>query len=112
VCSSDLYLPTAAAERLLGTVTGLAAPGSRVVVDYLEVSAADRPSMRATTEAVRGMGAELLATVDSPADWLAARGWRTDLFRVPALGESYGRPLPTGVDLTTSNAAVLATAGR
>jgi methyltransferase (TIGR00027 family) len=106
------YLPSPAAERLLGTVSGLAAAGSRVVVDYLEPSAADRPAMRATTEAVRGMGAELLTTVDSPADWLAAHGWRTELFRVPALGEGYGRPLPTEVDLTASNATVLAAAGR
>jgi methyltransferase (TIGR00027 family) len=106
------YLRWTAAERLLGSVTGLAAPGSRVVVDYLEASAADRPAMRATSDAVRGMGAELLTTVDSPADWLGTHGWRTEIFRVPALGEDYGRPLPTEVDLTTSNATVLVAAGR
>ncbi len=107
------YLRRTEAERLLGTVTGLAARGSRAVVDYLEASAADRPAMRATSDAVRGMGADLLTTVDNtPADWLAAHGWRTEQFRVPALGEGYGRPLPTEVDLAASNATVLAAAGR
>lgn len=106
------YLRHDEAERLLATVTDLSAPGSRAVCDYLETSAADRPALRATSDAVRQMGAELLLNADSPADRLSAHGWRTEMFRVPALGVDYGRPLPTEVDLTTSNATVLVAAGR
>lgn len=106
------YLPIADSDRLLSTVTGLSAPGSRLVFDYIEATAADRPAMQATSDAVRQMGAELVPTVDSPADRLVERGWQASLFRVPALGEGYGRPLPADVDLVASNAIKLITAGR
>ena len=60
----------------------------------------------------RDMGAELVPAVDSPAQWLAEHGWQTEFFRVPAIGEHYGRPLPAGVDLVASNATVLTAASR
>jgi NAD(P)-dependent dehydrogenase (short-subunit alcohol dehydrogenase family) len=47
-----------------------------------------------------------------PAAWLAEHGWQARLFRVPALGEGYGRPLPAGTDIVASNATVLITASR
>ena len=97
---------------MLASVTGLSAPGSRLVFDSIEATAADRPAMRATSNAVRQMGAQLMPTVDSPADRLAEHGWHASLFRVPALGESYGRPLPAEVDMVASNATVLITAAR
>jgi methyltransferase (TIGR00027 family) len=106
------YLPSADSDRLLATVTGLSAPGSRLVFDYIEATAADRPAMQATSNAVRQMGAQLMPTVDSPADRLAEHGWHASLSRVPALGESYGRPLPADVDMVASNATVLITASR
>jgi methyltransferase (TIGR00027 family) len=106
------YLQHEESDRLLAAVTGLSAPGSRLVVDYLEATAVERPAMRATTDAVRQMGAQLLPTVDSPAEGLAKRGWRAELFRVPALGVHYGRPLPADADMVASNATVLATASR
>jgi methyltransferase (TIGR00027 family) len=106
------YLHRSDGDQLLATVTELSASGSRAVFDHLEASAAARPAMRATSETVRQMGAELMPTVDSPADWLAGYGWQATLFRVPALGESYGRPLPADVDLVASNATALITAKR
>lgn len=106
------YLDQVAIDRLLATVTGLSAPGSRVVFDYIEATADERPAMRATSEAVRQMGARLVSTADSPAGRLAEHGWEARLFRVPALGEQYGRPLPPDVDLVASNATVLVTASR
>ncbi len=106
------YLPRADSDRLLASVTGLSAPGSRLVFDYIEATAADRPAMRATSDAVRQMGAQLMPTVHSPADRLAEHGWHARLLRVPALGERYGRPLPAEVDMVASNATVLITAGR
>jgi methyltransferase (TIGR00027 family) len=106
------YLQSVESDRLLATVTGLSPPGSRLAFDYLEATATGRPAMCATSEAVRSMGARLVSMVDSPADWLAGHGWRAGFFRVPALGEHYGRPLPAGVDMVASNTTVLATASR
>jgi methyltransferase (TIGR00027 family) len=106
------YLDRADGDRLLATVTELSAPGSRAVFDHIEATAAQRPAMQATSETVRQMGAQLMPTVASPADWLAGHGWQTTLFRVPALGEDYGRPLPADADLVASNATALITANR
>jgi hypothetical protein len=53
-----------------------------------------------------------MPTVDSPVDWLAEHGWQARLFRVPDLGDGYGRPLPAGTDIMTANAAALITASR
>jgi len=106
------YLDQDARDRLLATITELSAPGSRVVFDYLEASADDRPAMRATSETVRQMGARLVPTVVSPEGQLVEHGWQVRTSRVPALGDHYGRPLPTGVDLVASNATALVTASR
>jgi len=106
------YLQAEERERFLATVTGLSAPGSRLMFDYHEPTAAQRPAMRAMSDAVREMGAELVPTVDSPRQWLVEHGWQAEFFRVPALGEYYGRPLPAGVDLVASNAIVLTAASR
>jgi methyltransferase (TIGR00027 family) len=106
------YLDKADRDRLLGTVAGLSTPGCRLVFDYIEATADDRPAMRTTSDAVRLMGARLVPTIDSPADWLAGHGWHADFFRVPALGDQYGRPLPAGVDMVASNATVLVAATR
>src|SRR5438045_2605235 len=106
------YLPRTDSDQVLATVTALSAPGSRVVFDYLEATAADRPAVQATSDAVRQMGAQLLPTTTSPVDWLTEHGWTARLFRVPALGETYGRPLPATVDMVASNATALVTANR
>ena len=106
------YLPRTDSDQVLATVTALSPPGSRVVFDYLEATAADRPAVQATSDAVRQMGAQLLPTTTSPVDWLTEHGWTARLFRVPALGETYGRPLPATVDMVASNATALVTANR
>ncbi|MBO3749961.1 SAM-dependent methyltransferase [Streptosporangiaceae bacterium NEAU-GS5] len=106
------YLQRADGERLLATVTELSAPGSRAVFDHLETTAAERPGMRAVSEVVRQVGAQLMPTADSPADWLTGHGWQARLFRLPALAEEYGRSLPADVDLVASNAVVVITADR
>jgi len=106
------YLNQPAVDRLLATLTALSAPCSRAAFDYLETTADQRPAMRATCQTVQQMGARLIPAVDRPADRLAEHGWATRLFRVPVLGEHYGRPLPTGTDIVASNATALITASR
>ena len=106
------YLDNPQRDQLLATVTQLSAPGSQVVFDYIDTTADDRPAMQTTSETIRRMGAQILPTVDNPADWLATHGWRASFFRVPTLGENYGRPLPAEVDMVASNAVILTTASR
>jgi hypothetical protein len=38
--------------------------------------------------------------------------WAATVSRVPALGETYGRPLPAEIDLAASNATMLVSATR
>lgn len=58
------------------------------------------------------MGTRFRSTMDDPVASLNALGWRASVSRVPALGESYDRPLPPGTDLAASNATMLVTAVR
>jgi methyltransferase (TIGR00027 family) len=107
------YLQQTESERLLAAVTELSAPGSRMVFDYIGAAAADRPAARAAFDVVRQMaGVQLMAAADSPAEQLARHGWQARLFRVPALGEDYGRPLPPGMDTVAANAYTLIAATR
>ncbi len=104
------YLTSVESDRLLGAVTRRSAPGSRLAFDHLGSAASDRPAMRATAEAIRRLGAEFASTVDTPEEWLAAHGWRAEVFRIPALGERYGRPLPPEVDLTVASSPAITSA--
>lgn len=106
------YLQPADGDRLLATVTELSAPGSHAVFDHLEATASGQPVVRQASDTVRQMGAQLIPTVDSPADWLAGHGWETGVFRVPALGLEYGRPLPSDMDVVATNAPMLISARR
>jgi len=106
------YLDQAGVDRLAASATGLSAPGSRLAFDQLDGTATDRPAMRTVTETVEAVGARLASTMADPVGWLARYGWRATVSRVPALAESYGRPLPADLDLTASNAIGLVDATR
>jgi methyltransferase (TIGR00027 family) len=107
------YLQQTESERLLATVAELSVPGSRMVFDHIGAAATDRPVTREAFDMVRQqVGVQLTTTADSPAEWLARHGWRARLFRVPALGEDYGRPMPPGMDTVAVNALVLTAASR
>ncbi len=106
------YLTEPDIARLLATLTGLSAPGSRFAADYLDGTATDRPAVRATSEVIRQQGAELLSAMDRPVLWLAEHGWRPRLTRIPEHAERYGRTLPEGIDPVASGAMVLVAADR
>jgi methyltransferase (TIGR00027 family) len=107
-----LYLSMADNDRLMATVTALSSPGSRLAFDHMDDSANNRAVVRETAAAVRKMGVEFMSTLDDPVGWLAGYGWRATVARIPALGLSYGRPLPEHVDLAASNATVVCTGTR
>lgn len=106
------YLTMADNDRLLATIGGLSAPGSHLAFDHMDSSAAERAVLRETSDTVRKMGTQFKSTLDDPVGWLAGHGWRATIARAPALGVSYGRPLPDFVDLVASNVTILSAAIR
>jgi methyltransferase (TIGR00027 family) len=107
-----LYLTLADNDRLVDTLTTLSAPGSRLAFDHMRSAASDRAPLRETEAVARRMGAGFQSYLDDPVGWLAAHGWHAVVDRIPAMAESYGRPLPRHVDLPSSNATVLCTGTR
>ncbi|MET9629517.1 SAM-dependent methyltransferase [Lentzea sp. NPDC006480] len=106
------YLSEPDKKRLLDTVSGLSAPGSRFAFDHMDTSADDRASVADALNRIRSMGAEFVATVSDPAGWLTAHGWSVAVDRVPALAVEYGRPLPDFMDPAAANATALCTVTR
>ncbi len=106
------YLSMAENDRLATTVTALSGQDSRLAFDHMTSSAHSRAAVRETSEQVRKMGVTFLSTLDDPVGWLATHGWQATISRIPALGVSYGRPLPEYVDLAASNTTILCTSVR
>lgn len=104
------YLTEPDKKRLLDTISGLSAAGSRFAFDHMDTSADDRESVVDALAKIRSMGAEFVATVADPAGWLTAHGWSVTVDRVPVLAVGYGRPLPDFMDPAAANATALCTA--
>lgn len=68
--------------------------------------------MRAIKDTIQKLGGELTTMTDDPVVSLAALGWAANVSRGPALGQTYGRPLPAEIDLTAANATMLVSATR
>jgi methyltransferase (TIGR00027 family) len=84
-----MYLSREDCEELIGTVSGVSAPGSAVAVEN-RGSALIRDA---------DTGALLAPGVRSPTcDWLEARGWLVTAHAVAEIGERYGRPVPPEFD--------------
>jgi methyltransferase (TIGR00027 family) len=106
------YLTPDDATLLFTTITTLSARGSVLAYDQMDASANDRHAVRAVDDTIRNLGGRLTTTKDDPVADLAALGWAATVSRVPALGETYGRPLPEAADPVASNATMLVSAAR
>jgi methyltransferase (TIGR00027 family) len=90
-----IYLTATDAGRLLGSVTGLSAPGSRLSFEHNPMIAASlsdetrqSPTLREYTKLWKGgLGP------DTPR-WLTGQGWQPELHDLTALAASYQRPAP------------------
>ena len=88
-----VYLDAATAAHVLATLTGLAAPGSRLAVERGDVAGqvAAMPSARRPDEASAlwqgGLGR-------NPSEWLNAHGWQAVEHEVTDVATSYGRQPP------------------
>jgi methyltransferase (TIGR00027 family) len=78
------------ADQLLGKVSALAAPGSRLAVDQVQ----DSPDLKAARLAVFGPDMDELwlgGPVGHPDDWLHRHGWTPDFVDIADVAQSYGR---------------------
>jgi methyltransferase (TIGR00027 family) len=106
------YLKQTEVERLLATATELSAPGSQMAFDYVEQTGLDQLATYTTSSEVRQVNALLNPAAVNPVDWLATHGWQHSGYRLQALGEHYGRPLPTDTDWAIWGACIFVAASR
>jgi methyltransferase (TIGR00027 family) len=108
------YLTQEAADALLDRVGALSAAGSVLLLDQL--SSAIWPLVERHGEQVGALdrvGASWRSTVDDPAGWLAAKGWKPRLIDMADAAARLGRDLPVLFDASAGvPAAWLAAATR
>ena len=88
-----VYLTYDDAARLLETVGGLSAPGSRLSCEQGR-SAMQRAAQSAETGASEATSL-WQGGIEDIHGWLAGHGWAVDAFELAALAERYGRPVST-----------------
>jgi methyltransferase (TIGR00027 family) len=105
------FLPSDAQDRLLDNVTALSAPGSRLIAENMSgregAATAMRDRMHETVDRWRAHGFDLemtdlwyLGDRHDVADYLNARGWKTDQFTMAELFAEYGQTLVGSADET------------
>ncbi len=95
-----MYLSPEDADQLMATLTGLSAPGSRIISEYPD----HRPSTefftsRCTDDADRRMAAGMSGLLqagpsEEPSVWLRRHGWIPEVTEIAAFIASLGRPVP------------------
>lgn len=85
------YLPDPALERILGQVSALAAPGSRIGFDIINHLTLTSPITRAWIEMQARSGSPWLGALDDPEAFLAAQGWQSALTQPGAPDANFER---------------------
>jgi methyltransferase (TIGR00027 family) len=105
------FLPSDAQDRLLDDITAVSAPGSRLIAENMSgregAATAMQDRLHEAVDRWRAHGfdvemAELwyLADRHDVADYLTARGWKTDQFTMAELFAEYGQTLAGSADET------------
>jgi methyltransferase (TIGR00027 family) len=92
-----MYLSASENDALLRTITGLSAPGSRVLLEHVPSSG----TRRQDDESGHDLGEEGSAwrsTQDDPVAWLGEHGWTAAPIDVAGAVTSWGRALPSVLD--------------
>ena len=103
------YLTDEAIHALLSQVHELSAPGSRIAIEHVPIGASTLSDTAA--QAVRSRAGEETAAMwvteqrHDSAIWLRGHGWTVAVDPMPAVAESYGRPV-TGTPLSTLRSAL------
>jgi methyltransferase (TIGR00027 family) len=88
------YLDETGVQRLLATVTSLAAPGSRFLLDVVDAAFLHSPYTLQFIEHQARAGMAWRFGTDDPEALLAAHGWQATATVAGAEGASFGRLLP------------------
>ncbi|MFJ5271734.1 SAM-dependent methyltransferase [Streptomyces sp. NPDC088358] len=88
------YLAPDAVERLIGTVSGLSAPGSSLGAECLNAATADSPFMKPWLEALSGSGTPWVWHLADAEHWWGGYGWRARVADLPALPYAVERFAP------------------
>jgi methyltransferase (TIGR00027 family) len=86
------YLAPDAVERLVGTVSGLSAPGSTLGAECLNADAADSPFVKPWLEALSGSGTPWVWHLADAEHWWGGHGWQArvaDLLALPYAVERF-----------------------
>ena len=105
------FLPSDAQDRLLDNITALSAPGSRLIAENMSgrdgAATAMQDRMHETVDRWRAHGFDVemtdlwyLGDRHDVADYLNARGWKTDQFTMAELFAEYGQTLAGSADET------------
>ncbi|GAB3872795.1 hypothetical protein GCM10029964_011830 [Kibdelosporangium lantanae] len=86
-----MYLAAAAVDRLLSTVTGLSAPGSELLVDFVGTSLLTSPMMQDMLKQYADNDMTWRYGTDDPQGLLEPLGWKTDVKTISEVGRELGR---------------------
>jgi methyltransferase (TIGR00027 family) len=89
------YLDAAQVATFLGTISGLATPNCRLLIDIVGKSLLNAPRLAPMLHELAKYGTPWRFGTDDPAGLLAAQGWRAEIIRYGEEAASYGRwPYP------------------
>ncbi|WP_436756902.1 SAM-dependent methyltransferase [Streptosporangium sp. V21-05] len=93
-----MYLTPRDGARVLGRVSELSAPGSRLAVEHVNRAYAELPQMRPAMSRLTSTQAAWRSAVEDPEAWLAGYGWRASVTHQADLARELGRPVPAMAD--------------
>ncbi|MFF5107717.1 SAM-dependent methyltransferase [Streptosporangium sp. NPDC000509] len=100
-----MYLTPDEAGRVLGRVSELSPPGSRLAVEHVNKAYAELPQMRPAMGRLASTRAAWRSAVEDPSAWLARYGWRATVTHQAGLARALGRPVPVMADPRTVGSA-------
>ncbi|MFV0524980.1 MAG: SAM-dependent methyltransferase [Acidimicrobiales bacterium] len=93
-----MYLPSAAADRLMERIGQLSRPGSRLGLEHANRAYMELPMMRKAKQRLSTTDAGWQSSVEDPVGWLGGHGWRAEVTSPRDLASRHGRTLPPVVD--------------
>ncbi|MEU4537641.1 SAM-dependent methyltransferase [Streptosporangium sp. NPDC023825] len=100
-----MYLTPGDGARVLGRVSELSPPGSRLAVEHVNRAYVELPQMRPAMSRLASTQAAWRSAVEDPQAWLAGYGWRASVTHQADLARELGRPVPAMADPRAVGAA-------